>query len=64
MPVQNRPGPETDHTSTWYRNLQFMGITNISTYVLSHGVELNHVQREFDLSFVVYLLSYTYASDK
>jgi len=57
-------GAETDHTSTWYRNLQFMGITNISTYALTHGVELNQVQRIFELSFAVYLLRYTYANDK
>jgi hypothetical protein len=53
-----------DHTSTWYKNLQCMGITNISTYALTHGVELNQVQRIFDLNFTVYLLSYTYVNDK
>jgi hypothetical protein len=64
MSVQKLPERATDDTSTWYRNLQCMGITNISTYALTHGVELNQAQRIFDLSFTVYLLSHTYANDK
>jgi hypothetical protein len=40
------------------------GNNKFSTYALTHGVELNQVQRIFDLSFAVYLQSYTYNNDK
>jgi hypothetical protein len=62
MLVQMRP--KRENTSTWYINLQCMGITNISTYALTHGLELNQVHRIFDLNFTVYLLVYTFAKDK
>jgi len=64
MSVQKRPELETDQSSTWYRKLQCMGVTNISAYALTHGAELNEGQRIFDLNFAVYLLSYTDTNDK